>query len=162
MTAATEPGELTYDPFAIIGLAGILFAVVSGIDLVTQVFPMSLGNADWEFGTYSSVMDSLPLLLMGLGFLAAFAVARSQLILLRLLGVLFILLALFILAGAFLYATNIPQALRMGAGSPLLTAMKKAVTKGVIQSTVYPIALLWLGVFTLRNSARSRRSGSHA
>jgi hypothetical protein len=36
MTAATEPGELSYDPFVIIGLAGILFAVVGGIDLVTQ------------------------------------------------------------------------------------------------------------------------------
>jgi hypothetical protein len=118
---------------------------------------MSLGSPEWEFGTYSSMMDSMPLFLMGLGFLAVFAVARSRLTLLRVLGVVFVLVALFILAGAFLYATNVPHALRMAPGSALQTGMKKAVTKGALQATIYPIAFLWLGVFALKNSVGSRR-----
>ena len=159
MTAATAPDKnrVEFDPFVIIGITGAFFAIVGGVELGTQIFPMALGSPEWEFGTYSSVMDSMPLFLMGLGFLAVFAVARSHHLLLRVLGFVFLLVALFILAGAFLYATNVPQALRMGPGTPLQTGMKKAVTKGAIQSTVYPIAFLWLAVFAFRNSSRSRR-----
>ena len=163
MTAATVPDDRpSFDPFVLVGLTGILFGVLGGVDLVTQIFPLALGSPEWEFGTYSSVMDSMPLFLMGLGFLAVFAVARSHGILLRILGIIFILLALVVLAGAFLYATNIPQVLRVGARSPLQTGMKKAVTKGVLQATIYPITFLWLGVFALRHSARSRRSGGYS
>ena len=159
MTAATVPDDRPFDPFVIVGLTGILFTIIGGVDLATQIFPLALGSPDWEFGTYSSVMDSLPLTLMGLGFITAFAVARSRPILLRVVGILFIILALLVLAGAFLYATNIPQVLRRGAGSPLMTGMKKAVTKGVIQSTLYPIAFLWLAVFALKHSSRGRSRG---
>jgi hypothetical protein len=159
MTAATVPARegQPFDPFVIIGVAGILFAIVGGAELATQIFPMALGSPEWEFGTYSSMMDSMPLFLMGLGFLAVFAVARSHAILLRILGIIFVLVALFILGGAFLYATNVPQALKMYPGTALQTGMKKAVTKGALQSTIYPIAFLWLGVFALRNSGRSSR-----
>jgi hypothetical protein len=158
MTAASVPArERPFDPFVIVGIAGLLFTVIGGAELATQIFPMALGSPEWEFGTYSSMMDSMPLFLMGLGFLGAFAVARSHTTLLRILGIIFILVALFVLAGAFLYATNVPQALKMYPGTPLQTGMKKAVTKGALQSTIYPIAFLWLGVFAIRNSARSRR-----
>jgi hypothetical protein len=159
MTAATAPTRDTtsFDPFVVVGLTGILFAIVGGTELVTQIFPMALGSPEWEFGTYSSVMDSLPLLTMGMGFLAVYAVARNQPILGRVIGILFILLALFILGGAFLYATNVPQALRMSPRTPIQTGIKKAVAKAALQSTIYPIAFLWLGTFALRNTGRSRR-----
>jgi hypothetical protein len=158
MTASTAPvRDHPFDPFVIVGVAGILFVIIGGTELVTQLFPMALGSPEWEFGTYSSMMDSMPLFLMGLGFLAVFAVARSHPVLLRILGIVFILVALFVLAGAFLYATNVPNALKMYPGTPLQTGMKKAVTKGALQSTIYPIAFLWLAVFAFRNSGRSHR-----
>lgn len=157
MTAATAPArERLLDPFIIIGLAGVLFTVVSGADLYSQIFPLALGSPEWEFGTYSSVMDSLPLFTMGLGFLAVYAVARSNRIVARIVGVLFILIALVILAGAFLYATNVPQALRINPRSPVQTGIKKAVAKSALQSAIYPIAYLWLGVFALRHSGKNR------
>jgi hypothetical protein len=158
MTAAAAPGrDRPFDPFILIGMTGTLFAVLGLVDLVTQIFPLALGSPEWEFGTYSSMMDSMPLFLMGLGFLAVFAVARSQLGLLRTLGFVFLFVAIFILAGAFLYATNVPQALKMGPGTPLQTGMKKAVTKGALQTTIYPIAFLWLAVFAFKNSGKGRR-----
>ena len=159
MTAATTPARdnQAFDPFVIIGLTGIIFAIIGGAELATQIFPLALGSPEWEFGTYSSMMDSMPLFVMGLGFLAVFAVARTHSVLARVLGIIFILTAVFILAGAFLYATNVPQALRMNPGSALQTGMKKAVTKGALQTTIYPVAFLWLGVFTLRHGGRSRR-----
>jgi hypothetical protein len=159
MTAATAATteRLPIDPFSIIALAGILYAVVGAADLATQLFPMALGSPEWEFGTYSSVMDSLPLFTMGLGFIAVWAVVGSHRIVARILGIVFILLAIGVLAGAFLYATNVPQALRQGQRTPLQTGIKKAVTKGTLQSAVYPIAFLWLGFFALRNSVKGKR-----
>ncbi len=159
MTAATAAVKARMlDPFTIVGLTGVMFAVIGGAELVTQIFPMALGSPEWEFGTYSSVMDSMPLFLMGLGFLGAYAVTRSMTVLARVLGIVFVLLALFVLAGAFLYSTNLPQALRMNPGSPMQTGMKKAVVKGAIQSAIYPIAFLWFGVFMLKNAGAGRRS----
>ncbi len=137
----------------------VLFFVVGLTDMLTQLYPMALGSPEWEFGTYSSMMDSLPLLTMGLGFLTVFAIARSQRVLAKVAGTLFILLALFIFAGAFLYATNVPQALRVNPRSPVQTGIKKAVSKAALQTTIYPIAFLWAGIFALRNSSKSRRSG---
>jgi hypothetical protein len=160
MTAATVPEthHLTIDPFNVLGLVGIMFLVIGGVDLGTQLFPLGLGNPDWEFGTYSSVMDSLPLFTMGLGFLAVVSVVRSYRLLGIVVGVLFILLALLILAGAFLYATNIPQVLRVRPRSVVQTGLKKAIVKGTLQSAIYPIAYLWLGVFVIRHVRRGRRS----
>ncbi len=159
MTAAAaesdRPGLL--QPFDILGLVGILFLVVGAAELATQLFPMALGSPEWEFGTFSSMLDSLPLFTMGLGFLGVYGVAGSRPVLAKTCGALFILMALFILAGAFLYATNVPQALRVNPRSTIQTGIKKAITKAALQSTIYPIAFLWAGFFTLRNSNRSRR-----
>jgi hypothetical protein len=158
MTAATTDSEpMPVDPFILIGLAGILFTVVGLSNLAFILFPMALGTPEWEFGTYSSLMDNLPLFTMGLGFLAVFAVARAHRVLARILGIVFILYALFIFAGAFLYATNVPLVLRVGSRSAIQTGLKKAVTKGTLQSVVYPIAYLWLGIFSLRHSVKPRR-----
>jgi hypothetical protein len=163
MTAATtaEPERDSVDAFTLIGLTGILFAVLGGTDLATQLFPLGLGSPEWEFGTYSSMMDSIPLFAMGLGFLGVYAIARANRALSISVGILFILVALFILAFAFIYATNLPQVLRVRPRSPaqiaLQTGVKKAVVKGTLQSAIYPIAFLWMGIFALRHSGRKSR-----
>jgi hypothetical protein len=159
MTAATaEPtrGNLL-EPFNILGLVGVLFLVVGTTELATQLFPMVLGSPEWEFGTFSSMMDSLPLFTMGLGFLAAFSIVRPSPILAKVCGTAFVLMALFVLAGAFLYATNVPQALRINPRSTIQTGIKKAISKTALQSTIYPIAFLWAGIFAIRNSSKARR-----
>lgn len=163
MTAATasEPERSSVDTFTIVGLTGLLFAVLGGTDLATQLFPLGLGSPEWEFGTYSSMMDSIPLFAMGLGFLGVYSVARARRGLSMTIGIIFILVAVFILAFAFIYATNLPQVLRVRPGSPTLAALqtgvKKAVVKGTLQSVIYPIAFLWMGIFALRHMGKGRR-----
>lgn len=159
MTTATSQSARSnlLDPFVLFGLAGILFLVVGVTDVVTQLFPLALGSPEWEFGTYSSIMDSLPLVTMGVGFLAVFAIARNQRVLAKVTGIIFIGLALFVFAGAFIYATDVPQALKVNPRSPVQTGIKKAVSKTALQSTIYPIAFLWAGVFALRHSTKARR-----
>jgi hypothetical protein len=163
MTAAmtSESERYSIDPFTLLGLTGILFAVLGLTDLVTQLFPLGLGSPDWEFGTYSSIMDSIPLFTMGMGFLGAYAVARARRSLALVIGIILILIAVLLLAFAFLYATNLPQALRVrprtAADLALRLGMKKAVVKGALQTAIYPIAYLWMGIFIIRNGRRTRR-----
>ena len=59
-----------------------------------------------------------------------------------------------VIAFAFLYLTNVPQALRVNPRSTIQTGIKKAVSKASIQTAVFPVALLWLGSVVLRNSKR--------
>ena len=163
MTAAmtSESESHLVDPFTLLGLAGILFAVLGATDLVSQLFPLGLGSPDWEFGTYSSIMDSIPLFTMGIGFLGAYSVARAHRSLSLVLGIILILLAVLILGFAFLYATNLPQALRGRARTPaemvIRIGLKKAVVKGALQTAIYPIAFLWMGIFIIRYGRRTRR-----
>jgi hypothetical protein len=159
MTAApaVESRPESLHTFTLIGLAGVLFTVVGALEIGTMLFPLSLGNPEWEFGTYRAVMDTLPLLIMGLGFLSVFAVVRNQRVLGRVLATLFFATALLLIAFAFLYATNVPQALRVNPRSPIQTGIKKAVSKAAWQTAVYPVTLIWLGSFVFRNSKRDRR-----
>ncbi len=139
-------------PFALFGLVGVLFIVVGGLEIYQQVFPMSLGNAEWEFGTFSSVMDTMPLLLMGMGFLGVYAVVGGHVILARILGIAMFGMALALLAFAFLYFTNVPPALRVNPGTPVQTGIKKAVAKATLQTMIFPIVLLWLGAYVMRKT----------
>jgi hypothetical protein len=54
MTAAPAVVFVRLPPaFALLGLVGVLFTVIGGLEILTQIFPLSLGNPEWEFGTYS-------------------------------------------------------------------------------------------------------------
>jgi hypothetical protein len=160
MTASTAPldqGSMFADPFWLLALAGLLFTVVGGFEVGSQLIPFALGSPEWEFGTYCSVMDTLPQFLLGLGLLSAWAVTAGKRPLAKTLGVLFLLLAFLNLAGAFLFATNVPQVLKIHPHSVIQVGIKKAVLKASLQSAVYPFALLWLGQYMLRNSPGSRK-----
>lgn len=156
-SAAVDSRPLYAQPFAIIGLVGVLFTVVGGAEIVTLLFPLSLGNPEWEFGTYSAMMDSIPPLLIGLGFLGVFAVVGNRRVLGKILAVIIFVLAILLIAFAFLYMTNVPQALRVNPRGPIQTGIKKAVSKASFQTLVFPVALIWLGAYVGRHTGRSRR-----
>ncbi|MGH7658831.1 MAG: hypothetical protein ACREL6_11415, partial [Gemmatimonadales bacterium] len=122
------------------------------------LFPLRIGNPEWEFGTVASFLDSIPLLAIGLALLAAYGVARGRPWIARSAGTMFILLALIILAGALLFATVVPQALnpRNYSRIEMLTGVKKAITKAAFQCAVYPIGFLWVGIAAFRFSSKRR------
>jgi uncharacterized membrane protein len=155
--AATATASDGFQPFNLVGLVGILFTVVGGIEIGTQLFPMSIGNPEWEFGTFSAVMDSMPPLLIGLGFLGVFAVVRKNRLLGRAVAIFAFTVALVLIGFAFLYATNVPQALKVNPRSAIETGIKKAVTKASFQTAIFPVTLIWLGAFLVRNTSHSRR-----
>lgn len=138
-----------------VGVVGLLFTVVGLAQMWAILFPLRLGSGEWEFGTYSAFMDNLPLLLMGLGFVVAAAWGTGRLAVSRIAGLVLLLLLLLIIAGAFLYATNVPNALRTAPGTLFATGIKKAVSKAAVQTAVYPVGCLWLAISALRAPPRN-------
>jgi len=86
---------------------------------------------------------------------------------LRTLGLVYVLLALLILAAALLYGTNVPVALAAVPDGPVRTGLVKAVAKTMLQSAAYPLAYLLLARVALRGAshlaeaARREPRGDH-
>ncbi len=139
-----------------LAIVGLLFTVIGMAQLWSILFPLRLGSGEWEFGTYSAMMDNLPLLVMGLGFAIAAAWGTGRLGAARIAGLLLLLLVLVMMAGAFLYATNVPDALRTAPGTPFATGIKKAVSKAAVQTAVYPVGCIWLAISGLRPDPRKK------
>lgn len=160
-TAELAPfDEIAAHPLAwkMLALVGIGFIVIGLVIEATVLFPLRIGNPEWEFGTVSAFLDSIPLLGIGLALVAAYGVARGRPWMARTSGIIFILLALIILGAALLFATVVPQALnpRNYARIEMLTGVKKAITKAAFQCAIYPIGFLWVGIAAIRFSSKRR------
>jgi hypothetical protein len=139
--------------WSLLGLLGVVFFAVGGVDLVLTWYPPNFGNAEWEFGTVSASLDGLPVLTLGLGLLLGAGAARGQRWLMRSVAVVFVLLALLILVWALMYATNIPIALQAVTQPAVRTGLKKAMAKTACQSVLYPAAFALLAIRAWRHSA---------
>lgn len=129
----------------LLGGIGFVFAVVAGADLALAWYPLGFGNAEWEFGTVTTVLNGLPLLAMGLALGFASAAARGKAGLLKFWSLVLVLLGLVILGCLALYARNVPVALASVQEEGLKLGMQKAVLKTIVQGITYPVAFLWTG-----------------
>jgi hypothetical protein len=129
--------------WAVLGWIGLAFLVVGGADFLLTWYPTHIGNREWEFGTVTSSLNGLPILVLGLGLLltAARVVQRGWWALLAFLAA--TLLLLWVLAAAVLWATTVPIALT-STPPELVTGIKKAIAKTTVQSVVYPMILAFL------------------
>lgn len=137
----------------LIGWIGLVFAVVGGMDLLLTWYPLNLGNTEWEFGTVTAALDGLPAFTLGIALLMGSGAARGDRLLMRVMAIVFALLALLILAAAVLYVTDLPIALKAVTQPVIRTGLKKAITKTVGQAVVYPLAYLWIARMAWRHSA---------
>ncbi|MBK6420778.1 MAG: hypothetical protein IPI38_14825 [Gemmatimonadetes bacterium] len=145
-----EKNRSTLDPnpesgWYLLGGIGLVFSVVALADLVLAWYPLQFGDAEWEFGTATTVLGGMPLLAMGLGLSFGSAVARGKLGAVRLFAVGFGLLALLLIGVLALYAGTITTAL--ATIQPALKAgLQKAIIKTVAQGVLYPAAFLWIAI----------------
>jgi len=101
---------------------------------------------EWEFGTVTSVLGSLPLPAMGLALWFGAAVARGKRGSLRLVSVVLFLLSLAILAALILYGRRVPAALASVTDPVIRSGLKEAVVKTVLQGLLFPAAFIWMGI----------------
>ncbi len=133
---------------------GLVFALVGAADLALVWYPMGFGSAEWEFGSVTSMLNGLPVLVMGLAFLGMAAVASGRRWAGRGIATVLFLLAVTVVLMAALYATTVPIALKAAPNPMVALGLKKAIAKTTIQAAVYPVLLLWLAISTWRRSGQ--------
>ena len=131
---------------------GLLFALVGAVSLFFPLFPLRVGETQWEFGAVSAFLDTIPIFGLGLGFLMASGLALGLKWQVRGAAAGCVLLALLIWLAAGLYATVVPQALGSTSDFATLTLIKKSIAKAGVQILAYPVGFLWLGVWGLRRT----------
>jgi hypothetical protein len=140
----------------LLGFVGGVLLVVGLVDLGLAFYPPMFGNPNWEFGTISGSLNSLPVPMLGLGLLLGAAVARGWILGTRVWAIVGIVLAVFIVAAAVIWALNLPLAFRSVQEPAARLGLKKSVTKSVAQAILYPVAFLWIGWQGLRHSRALR------
>jgi len=139
----------------LLGWTALAFLLVGGVDFALTWYPPDFGNREWEFGTVTASLNGMPILLLGISLLlgASLRTGRRWWAVLALVASLVMLL--WVVVGAVLWATNIPLALR-SVPDQLALGIKKSLVKTVVQSLVYPLILAFLMV----RSAGALRSGA--
>lgn len=151
--AHAAPAVRTTGAWALLLPAGLTFALVGAADLALVWYPLGFGRAEWEFGSVTTTLNGLPVVTMGLVFLAMAAVAAGRRWAGRGLAVVFALLAAAVAVMALLYATTVPMALQAVPDPVVALGLKKAIAKTAVQAAVYPVVFLWLAAATWRRSA---------
>jgi hypothetical protein len=141
-------------PWTLFRILGLLFLLSGLLELGSVWLPPNVGNPEWEFGTVSTFLDGLPILILGLGMVLAAALSRGARWTARLASLGFLLLSLLILFGAVLYATNLPTAFRAMRDPAQLTILKRALSKASVQSAVYIVGFWWAGIAGWRRTLK--------
>lgn len=140
----------------LLGWVGGVLLIAGVLDIGLAFYPPMFGNANWEFGTVGSSLNSLPVPMLGLALLLGAAVARGWVLGMRVWAIIGIVLAVLVLAGAALWALNLPLAFRSVQEPVARLGLKKSVAKTVAQAILYPVAFLWIGWQGMRH-ARAKR-----
>jgi hypothetical protein len=143
-------------PFGALIVLGMTLAFVGWLDVLLNLFPPAIGNPDWEVGTISITIDSLPLGTLGMGMAVVGAALRGRSVLLRVLAVLAWCAMLFVAAAAALYLLSLPV-VWAALAAQMKAPFSLAAAKTALLGTVYLLLYAWLGVFAWGHARRIRR-----
>lgn len=156
------PEEPTSDidrslPWRLLSGTGLALAVVAVGDLALGVFPLRLGDVQWEFGTVSRLFDSLPLMTMAATMFMVGSALLGRRLSVRLAGGVAIVVGLFLAGALLIYGLTLPLALKAVTDPLALGGLKRAMVKTVLQGVVYPLAFIGMGLAALRRTAQPAR-----
>lgn len=134
----------TESAWRLLGGMGGVFWVVAAADLALAWIPTNFGNPEWEFGTVTAVLNTLPLMTMGLMLMYGGAYSRGREVSLKLIAVILGLTALAVLAMLGLYLSNLSAALAGAANDDIRGGLREAAFKTVLQGLLYPAVYVWL------------------
>jgi hypothetical protein len=155
--AASAPAPRAGSPGVLVGL-GMALALVGWSDLLLNLYPLRIGNPDWEVGTTSVIFDSLPLATIGLGVALHGALAGRRVWGGRILGAaaLLVFAGMVTLLGLYLLALPVVwRALSPAVQQPFLLSSMRTL----FVASVYLVLYGWLGVAGIRRSRAVPRDG---
>ena len=130
---------------------GIAVAAVGWADLALLWYPLNFGNEGWEFGIISTTFEGLPLGTVGLALFAVGGLGRNLRIPLRVLAVVFTLIAISLLCIYVIYLLDVPLALR-NVQAELLPALKKGMAKTTLAALTYTAFYSWSAWYLWRKT----------
>ena len=133
----------------------MVFAVVAAADLALAWYPLRFGDAEWEFGTVTAVFGGLPLLTMGLGLSFGAAVARGNLVRLRIVSIVLGVVGVLLLGSMVLYLTTVPVALATETDPLIKTGLNKAILKTSVEGVLYPLCYLWIAMLGWKHAQKA-------
>ena len=136
----------------LLSLAGAALALAGFFDLVLAWVPLGIGNPEWEFGTVTGMLNGLPLPTVGLVLVLISARERGRIVLARIIGSVFAILAVATILAGVLYALDVPLALRAVQDPLAKSGLIKAIIKAMGLVVVYSVVFFWIAVGTWRRS----------
>ena len=132
---------------------GLALMLVAYGDMAIGLYPLKFGDAQWEFGTFSRLFDSLPLVTMSTVLLLAGGRATGNSVATRVAGLVSVLLAALLIVGIVSYLLTLPLAFDSVTDPVAKSGLKRAVLKTLMQGAVYPVVFLGLGWAGLRRTS---------
>jgi hypothetical protein len=135
----------------ILGWLGVAYLIMSVIDLALGWYPLGFGKPEWEFGTFSATIAALAIPTLALYLILGSSIARERWNIVRGVGVVMIVLAIFLAILFILYLTSVPLALRAVATNPIIhLGIEKAIIKSVTLFVGYEALYILAAVKALR------------
>ena len=135
------------------GWFGLLLGIVGAFDVALQWYPLAFNSAEWEFGTISVSIASLPLLTIGAVVLLASFMARAVRSGVIVMSVVFTVLTLGVAFGLVLFLTDVPLALRAVPAAAAIT-LKKSIVRTLVMGSCFGSAYLIAAVSSFRYLSR--------
>ena len=134
----------------LLGLLGFALFVVGGTDFLLTWFPERFGNPEWEFGTITAALNSMPAPLMGLTLLLVAVLESESVVWARILSVLMLVWAVALVGLAVIYGLTVPLAAKGFEVPNIGLGLKRAIGKSLVQLVVYPVIMVWMGIRGLK------------
>jgi hypothetical protein len=125
-----------------LAVTGAAFFLVGSANQLLAIFPLGIGNPEWEFGTAAAYFDAMPLPALGMALFTAAGVALGERWMVKASAIVMVPMSVLVLALLVLFALDVPIALGSVTEPAIFYGLQKAIWKGVIQGVAYPVLLL--------------------
>lgn len=115
----------------VLGLFGLLLAVIGLVDVLLYLYPPAFDSAEWEFGTMTAILSGLPLPSIGFGALAAWVLVQGGRKTRVAVSLALFAMGILVAAAYLLFLLNVPLALSASEGP-----QGAVITRAIIRTTV--------------------------
>lgn len=134
----------------ILGFLGLLLAVVGLVDVLLNLYPPAFDSPEWEFGTVTRMLTSLPLPTVGFAGMAAWAFARGGKKS-RIAVAVAAFAVMLLIAGLYLlFLLNVPLAWQATSG-PQGSAIIRSIARTSVMGVGFGIGYLAVGIALVRS-----------
>lgn len=133
----------------ILGFIGVILALIGFVDILLNLYPPAFDSPEWEFGTVTRMLTSLPLATVGFAGLAAWGFARGGRKSRVAIAVVSFVVLTMIAAAFLLFLLNVPLAWSATDG-PQGPAIIRSMIRTTVMAIGFGIGYLVLGISLVR------------